>query len=342
MKGHLAKGEPVMWVPMEKGNSHTPYGPRSCPGGGHFDHHEPIVGLGSDFELNDPEVHDDDWIVHFSDYDLQPCYRKISSLDDDFRMEGNCGAAREDKRQMFPCFYREVTYGMSVTGLQLKVPTLRVFLDVDQPYEPNVRLSESASWLRGTVRVQGLQPGARYALYRFDGTEALPEDDLDSAAHGRKVRFVAEAETWTYEDPVEFLSSSAVYYVAVPEAHVDGDIAAATALEASAPRSSPISGDEGEALEAATWWLRRAPTWPALVRVGVRGFMGNARYQGGSSLEDIMSLVPELLSQQPSGALILVAPLLASAAAFVAVVTGALRVWRRHSRGAIVERPALG
>ena len=48
-------------------------GPESCPGGGHFDHHEPILGLGSDYPLDDPAVHDSDWLLHFSAQDLMPC-----------------------------------------------------------------------------------------------------------------------------------------------------------------------------------------------------------------------------------------------------------------------------
>jgi len=328
MKSHLAKGEPVMWVPMEKGNSHTPYGPRSCPGGGHFDHHEPIIGIGSNHDLSDATVYDDDWIVHFSDYDLQPCYRKINSLDDDFNMEGNCGAARKDKRQMFPCFFRDVTYGMSITGLQLKVPSLRVFLDVDTPYEPNVRLSESPTILHGTVRVQGLRPGLRYALYRFNGTAALPESSNFEGFYERKIPFVAEGETWTYEDPQSFLSSAAVYYVAVPEA--------ATSF-AELREASEQSAGEKLSSSSASWWLERAPTWPSLVRAGVRTFMDSSGYQGGSRFEALASV----FRQSPS--LLAGFAVLASAASAGFVVGGTASAWRRWAgRSEIVERPLLG
>ena len=75
VKAHLAAGSPVMWAPMCKGDAHTPYGPQSCPGGGHFDHHEPLIGIGSNHSLDDLTVYDDDWILHFSDQDLQTYVR---------------------------------------------------------------------------------------------------------------------------------------------------------------------------------------------------------------------------------------------------------------------------
>lgn len=43
---------------MEKGSTHNAYGM-----GFHFDHVEPIFGLFSNHELNDPKVYDDDWFV---------------------------------------------------------------------------------------------------------------------------------------------------------------------------------------------------------------------------------------------------------------------------------------
>ena len=43
---------------------------------------------------------------------------------------------------------------------------------------------------------------------------AFPKSDVE---HGyeRKVPFVAAADTWTYQDPMPFLSSTATYYVVV-------------------------------------------------------------------------------------------------------------------------------
>ena len=91
MKSHLVNGVGLVWVPMLKGASNTPYGARSCPGGGHFNHHEPVLGIGSNRTLSDPTVYEDDWIVHQSDEDegeLVTYYRTFGSLEDAPSMNG--------------------------------------------------------------------------------------------------------------------------------------------------------------------------------------------------------------------------------------------------------------
>merc|ERR1719265_921345 len=117
IKQHLVKGQPVMWAPICKGDSHTPY-PNSCPGGGHFDHHEPLIGIGSNHSLSDETVYDDDWILHFSDQDLQTYYRDFKSLEDTVAMDGNCknAEAGPGRNEMYPCFNTDVTYGMAMKG----------------------------------------------------------------------------------------------------------------------------------------------------------------------------------------------------------------------------------
>ena len=78
-----------------------------------------MYGLYSNHPLDDPNVYDDDWIVHASDQDYAPYYRPLNSLDDSTRMEGNCKDAGSGfgKNEMYPCFDEDVTYGLSVTGL---------------------------------------------------------------------------------------------------------------------------------------------------------------------------------------------------------------------------------
>lgn len=217
IKSHLVKGSPVMWAPICKGDSHTPYGPASCPGGGHFDHHEPLIGIGSNHPLSDATVYDDDWILHFSDQDLETYYRNISSLQDGLGMEGNCKHAQAGygKNEMYPCFYDQVTYGLAINGLNVQKPTLRVNIDVDNQLEPNVRSQEKAVQLHATVQVHGLKVGGQYVLYRYASTEALPSSEFDQG-YEHKTLFTATGETWEQQDPNPFLSDKAVYYVAVP------------------------------------------------------------------------------------------------------------------------------
>ena len=92
LKAHLAQGHPIVWFPICKGDPHQCY-PDSCPNGGACDHVEPIWGLFSNHSLDDPQVYDDDVILHASDQDLEPYYRPLNSLDDDLSMEGNCAKA---------------------------------------------------------------------------------------------------------------------------------------------------------------------------------------------------------------------------------------------------------
>jgi len=216
MKSHLVKGEPIVWFPICKGDSHTPY-PNSNPNGGHFDHVEPVIGIGSNHALDDSTVYDDDWLLHFSDQDLQNYYRHFNTLEDDTNMEGNCKNAQAGfgKNEMYPCLYDQVDYGIAITGLETAVPTLRVVLDVDRQDEPNVRFFQRAVELHGTVTVYGLKEGAQYVLYRFKGTSALPSSDFDKG-YEFKTPFVATGDTWTYADPNAFMSDGATYYVAVP------------------------------------------------------------------------------------------------------------------------------
>lgn len=89
LKQHLAAGHPVVFFPICKGDPHECY-PDSCPNGGACDHVEPMGALYSNHDLSDPNVYDDDYIMHFSDQDLQPYYRPINSLDDDLSMQSNC------------------------------------------------------------------------------------------------------------------------------------------------------------------------------------------------------------------------------------------------------------
>jgi len=218
MKSHLAKREPVMWAPMEQGEyPHQPYGPSSTPGGGAFDHHEPIIGIGSNHDLSDPTVYDDDWLLHFSAQDLMPYYRNFSSLEDGLRMTGNCkeaGTGYPD-REAYPCFYEQVAYGLATKGFALDVPTLPVHIDVDRQSEPNIRNREKAVDMHATVTVQNLEAGKSYVLYRYSGFNAFPASDFEQG-YEHKTSFTAENESWMYEDPEPFLSSGATYYIAVP------------------------------------------------------------------------------------------------------------------------------
>jgi len=218
IKAHLVKREPVMWAPMEKGEfPHQPYGPASTPGGGAFDHHEPIIGIGSQHDLSDTTVYADDWLLHFSAQDLMPYYRNFSSLENGLHMDGNCkqaGTGYPD-REAYPCFFEQVAYGLATSGFAVEAPTLPVTIDVDRRMEPNVRNHESAVPLHAVITARGLTPGKSYVLYRYTGFNSFPASDFEGS-YEHRLPFMAEGSTWEHHDSVPFLSNNATYYIVAP------------------------------------------------------------------------------------------------------------------------------
>jgi hypothetical protein len=214
VKGHLVKGECVVWFPICKGDSHDCY-PGSCPNGGTIDHVEPIFGIFSNHSLTDPTVYDDDVILHASDQDLEPYYRPMSTLEDGLAMQGNCLHAGSGfgKNEMYPCFYEKVTYGLALTGLQVK-GSLPISLQVDILTEPNIRQGDPPKPIHGTVTVSGLSAGSQYTLFRFNSTKNLPSRPPFAPTAEYTTDFTASSSTWKFQDPHTFMSNSATYYLA--------------------------------------------------------------------------------------------------------------------------------
>jgi hypothetical protein len=219
LKSHLVQGVPVVWVPMLKGASNTPYGNRSCPGGGHFNHHEPVLGIGSNRSLSDPTVSDDDWMVHLSNEDedeLVTYYRTFGSLEDSLAMSGNCLRSEPRHSCAYPCFFEEVTYGIAVRGFARSGASISTKIDVDIVAEPNPRAGEKPVPMYATVEVRELTPGGAYTLYSYRGLNSFPASGV--AGYDAKLDFAATSDMWSYRDPTPFLSNDAVYYVAVERA----------------------------------------------------------------------------------------------------------------------------
>ena len=103
---------------------------------------EPVFGIFSNHSLDDLTVYGDDVILHASDQDYMPYYRRMSTLEDSLKMDGNCADAGSGfgQNEMYPCIDKDVTYGLSVTGLAVTgaADLPRVSLVVDTTYEPDV------------------------------------------------------------------------------------------------------------------------------------------------------------------------------------------------------------
>jgi len=216
MKKNLAMGYGVVWFVMCKGDGdHIPYA-GSNPNGGHFDHVEPVWGIGSNKSLADDTVYGDDWVLHGSDQDLNPYYRPFSSLVDTPAMEGNCKNAQPGfgKNEMYPCLDDQVNYGIAVKGLDVQ-GSLPVSLKVSSQQEPDTRMGQRPVDVTGTATVTGVEQGKSYKLYRYSSTKSLPKGSNFASSDYEAVHsFTATGETYTYEDPKPFKSNTAVYYLA--------------------------------------------------------------------------------------------------------------------------------
>ena len=59
---------------------------------------ESRAGIYSKHSLDDPTVYNDDIIVHQSDQDFLPYYRKMDTLEDTTKMDDNCKDAQSGQR----------------------------------------------------------------------------------------------------------------------------------------------------------------------------------------------------------------------------------------------------
>lgn len=94
--------------------------------------------------------------------------------------------------------------------------TLPVSLAVDITKEPDVRQYQKATAVHGTVTVSGLMSGKTYSIFRYANTETVPEGPPFANKAEATHTFVAQGETYTYQDPKTFSSHSATYYLAAP------------------------------------------------------------------------------------------------------------------------------
>lgn len=153
LKKNLAAGNPIVTFVMCKGDDHA--GDVNIP----YDHIEPAWGLYSNHPLSDPEVYDDDWLVHGSDYSPDGeknlgYFRKFSTLIDDVKMEGNCKAAQAPHglNEAYPCHNDQENWGAAISGIwDPKKITLPMSLWVDNWKEPNVRSGEKPVEMTATL-----------------------------------------------------------------------------------------------------------------------------------------------------------------------------------------------
>jgi len=205
---------------MCKGDDHA--GDVNIP----YDHIEPAWGLYSNHPLSDPEVYDDDYLLHGSDYSPDGTknlgyFRKFNSMVDTVAMDGNCKAAQAPHglNEAYPCYNDQQNWGAAIKGLKdPKKVLLPMSLYVDNWKEPNVRQGEKPVEMTATLFVKGLTAGKKYVVYMYETTEAYPTDSLFHEAESHKVKypFTAEKDTFKFTAPDKIMSNEMAYYVCVP------------------------------------------------------------------------------------------------------------------------------
>ena len=216
VKKNLAGGSPIVTFVMCKGDDHNAYGL------GPFDHIEPIFGLYSNNPLTDEEVHDDDWLVHGSDYAIdgdknQGYFRKFSSMVDTTAMDGNCKDAIPTWKhnEMYPCFNDQQNYGASIHGLaDPKNQTMKSSLTVSLINEPNVRSDEKAVEMEGWLTTYDTIPNYQYIIYRYNNKDNYPTDS-DFANSKFDSKMIFKAYGTDHKHKVENILSDGEAYFAV-------------------------------------------------------------------------------------------------------------------------------
>lgn len=208
IKKKLVAGHAVVWMIMLTGGHYPVY-----PGVpyGFYSHVEPVVGILSDHNLTDDQWYDDDYIVHYTDADVHTYFRSMKSLPDDTDFKGNCAFPHYSG---YPCIYEKYGFGWAIEGFLDEREGLPLSLKVE-PYdrEPDVRTGSAPEPLKGTVTVDGLAKGQRYAIYRWDSVELALNYDQPSSVH----RFTASDAGEVYEDPTTLLSDGTTYYRCVED-----------------------------------------------------------------------------------------------------------------------------
>ena len=80
--------------------------------------------------------------------------------------------------------------------------------------EPNVRAGAAPVQLLATLTITGLASGGKYMLFRYNGTQQLPQAPPFSAGAESSTPFTAAASSHEIKDPVPFWSDTAVYWLA--------------------------------------------------------------------------------------------------------------------------------
>lgn len=162
----------------------------------------------SDKPLTDEDFYDDDYVVHYDDSGLSTYYRSMASLPGEYFLGvmANCPGATGGSSM---CIHPQYGFGWAIQDFQDEKKGLPLSLTVD-PYksEPDIRMGIPPTQLTGTITIDDLHVGEKYAVYRWDSTDTAFDYSNPVSIH----RFTASKTTETYTDSQTFASNGATYY----------------------------------------------------------------------------------------------------------------------------------
>lgn len=214
LKSELSQGNVVVMMIMKNGHQFPVYSGMTEPSG-FYDHIVPFVGIMSDRPLSDETFTDDDYIVHYTDHSVYPYYRSMDSLIGTYDGRSNCPSTSGNPQ--YVCLHPQYGFGWAMQGFQDEKEGLPMSLTVD-PWEsePDTREWQSPTQLTGTLHIEGLESGSKYAVYRWDSVESAFDYSNPTSVH----RFVASGPKETYTDSQTFISSGTTYYRCILDSDV--------------------------------------------------------------------------------------------------------------------------
>ena len=222
-KKQLAAGHVVVMMIQKVGN-HFPIARRFTLQEGSFSHIVPFVGLMSDNPLTDETWYDDDYIVHYHDHDVNDVnYRSMKSLvgSYDNTTGSGCPSQPDTSDSGYICLNPSFGYGWALTGFNDTKAGLPLSLTVDPSDKEPDRSGcdgrgttcEDPIPLTGTLHINGLAAGQKYAIYRWDSVESAFDYTRPASVH----RFTASGPSLNYTDTTTIISNGTTYYRCVDD-----------------------------------------------------------------------------------------------------------------------------
>ena len=206
LKSHLANGDPVLWMILWTNRTYPIYN-LTAPAG-MYGHVEPVIGIQSNYPLDDVTVYDDDVVLHYTDNGLQTVYRNLTSMDASFSWNGNKANCGSNFYCMGP-----YAFGWTVHGFLDDKVALPASLHIEpSDSEPDTRNGENPVPLKGTLYVSGLNLGVFYDIYRWDTID----DAFMYSDEYKKATFQAGDVNFTYKDSQYIQSDGTTYYRCIP------------------------------------------------------------------------------------------------------------------------------